>query len=118
MDIQLLTQADFHLSRCGRPVAPKGLSVVYIPKGFTVNQFFSLGTATPTQTITKEITGDTPWCLRDMQIFTSAATAVSLPRLRAGPVRRTRRAGYGRARRRRTARRVRDDAPGVLAHTR
>jgi hypothetical protein len=78
MDISLLTQADFVLDKCGRPRAPKGLSIVYIPKGFSVNVFFPITPSTATQTVTKEITGDTNWCLRDMQIFSTTATAISL----------------------------------------
>lgn len=78
MDIQLLTQADFVLNACGRPVAPKGLSVVYIPKGFTVNNYFAVTPATPTQTVTKEITGDTSWCLREIQIVSTTATAQAI----------------------------------------
>jgi hypothetical protein len=79
MDIELLTQADFALSRCGRPVAPSaGLSSLYLPHGFIVQQVFPAGTGSPTQTVTKEITGDTTWCLRGMQISSSTATALSL----------------------------------------
>ena len=79
MDIQLLTQADFILDKCGRPRPPQaGLSLVYIPKGFGVNSYFTISPGTATQTITKEITGDTTWCLREFQVLTSSATAVSL----------------------------------------
>ena len=78
MDIQLLTQADFVLDKCGRPKAPQGLNAVYIPKGFSLQAYFAVGTTTPTQTFTKEITGDAPWCLRSFQIYSTSATAVSL----------------------------------------
>jgi|FreactTroBogLake_1042271.scaffolds.fasta_scaffold18390_3 hypothetical protein len=78
MDIQLLTQADFVLDKCGRPRAPSGLSVVYIPKGFLIQQYFQITPTTPENTLTKEITGDTSWCLRAMSISSSATTAVSL----------------------------------------
>src|ERR1039458_5019384 len=78
MDIQLLTQADFVLNKCGRPVAPSGLAMVYIPKGFLVQQYFGVAPATATQTLTKEIVGDTTWCLRAMSIKTTDATAISL----------------------------------------
>src|ERR1035441_9047221 len=78
MDIQLLTQADFVLSKCGRPTAPSGLAVVYIPKGFLVQQYFPVTPATSTQTITKEIVGDTTWCLRAMSIQSTDATAIAL----------------------------------------
>jgi hypothetical protein len=78
MDIQLLTQADFVLSKCGRPVAPSGLSVVYIPGGFLVQKYFIVNPPTPSQSVTIEITGDTNWCLRTLSISTTAATAVSV----------------------------------------
>ena len=79
MDVQLLTQADFVLGKCGRPEPPQaGLSSLYLPKSFLVQQVFSASTGSPTQTVTKEITGDTTWCLRGMQISSSSATAISL----------------------------------------
>ncbi len=78
MDIQLLTQADFILDKCGRPRPPQsGLSLVYIPKGFSVNCYFPVTPATATQSITKEITGDTTWCLREIQIYTLSSTALN-----------------------------------------
>jgi len=77
MDVQLLTQADFTLSKCGRPVAPSGLSSVYIPKGFLIQVYFSVSPATAVQTIVKEITGDAPWCLRAIQFTSSSVTALS-----------------------------------------
>jgi hypothetical protein len=78
-DLSLLTQADFVLDKCGRPRPPKeGLSHVYIPKSFLVQVVFPAGTGSPTQTITKEITGDTTWCLRGIQITSSNVTAISL----------------------------------------
>src|ERR1039458_138129 len=77
MDIQLLTQADFVLSKCGRPVAPSGLAVVYIPKGFLVQQYFPITPLTATQSLTKEITGDTAWCLRAISMLTTAAGEVA-----------------------------------------
>jgi hypothetical protein len=77
MDVQLLTQADRVLSKCGRYEAPReDLSAVYLPKSFMIQQTFAAGATTPVQTITKEITGDTDWCLRAMQIWTSAATLI------------------------------------------
>ena len=78
MDVQLLTQADFLLNKCGRPVAPSGLSVVYIPKAFLVQQYFGVTPTTPQQTIKKEITGDAPWCLRAISFTSSTATALSV----------------------------------------
>jgi len=78
-DLELLTQADFILDKCGRPrPSQEGTSVVYIRKGFLVQVNFSAATTSPTLTVTKEITGDTTWCLRGIQITSSAATAISL----------------------------------------
>jgi hypothetical protein len=77
MDAQLLTQADFVLDKCGRPQAPQGLSAVYLYKAFMIQQYFVATPATATQTITKEVTGDTSWCLRAIQMATTAATAIS-----------------------------------------
>jgi hypothetical protein len=78
MDVQLLTQADFVLNRCGRPQAPSGLSVVYIPRSFLLQQYFGIAPTTPSATLTKEITGDTSWCLRAISITSSTTTALSL----------------------------------------
>ena len=78
MDAQLITQADFVLSKCGRPTAPKGLSAVYLYKAFMVQAVFSAGTTATSQTITKEITGSAEWCLRAISITSSANTAMQL----------------------------------------
>ena len=77
MDAQLLTQADFVLDKCGRPQAPRGLSAVYLYKAFMIQQYFPVNPSTATQTITKEVTGDTDWCLRSIQMATTATTALS-----------------------------------------
>lgn len=82
MDAQLLTQADFTLNRCGRPVAPDGLSVVYLYKAFLVQQYFAANPSARSQTVTKEVVGDATWCLRAIQIVggdpsTATAPAVS-----------------------------------------
>ena len=78
MDIELLRQADLVLSRCGRPEAPRAdLAAVYIPKSFLVQAVFPAATASPDQTITREITGDTFWCLRAIQILANAGTAIN-----------------------------------------
>lgn len=76
---ELLTQADFTLNKCGRPRAPQqGQSALYITRGFLIQVVFPAATTSPTQTITKEITGDTTWCLRGIQISSSSVTAISL----------------------------------------
>ena len=79
MDVSLLTQADLVLNACGRPMPPKsGLSSLYLTKGFLIQQVFPQSTGSPTQVVTKEITGDTTWCLRGVQISSTSATAISL----------------------------------------
>ena len=78
-EIEILTQADFTLDKCGRPRAPReGLSALYIRKGFLIQTTFAAATGSPTQTITKEITGDAPWCLRGIQITSNSTTAISV----------------------------------------
>lgn len=78
MDVQLLKAADFVLNRCGRPIAPQGLSVVYLYKTFLLQSYFAVSPAQATQTIQKEITGDTVFCLRAIQMYTTSATAISI----------------------------------------
>jgi hypothetical protein len=74
MDVQLLRQADFILSKCGRPMPPQaGVSVVYIPKAFLLQAVVPVQS---TQTFSKEITGDTTWCLRAISTTVSAALAL------------------------------------------
>jgi hypothetical protein len=78
-DLEILTQADYVLDKCGRPRPPRqGLSSLYIRKGFLIQTTFPAATGSPTQTITKEITGDTTWCLRGIQITSTTATALSV----------------------------------------
>ncbi len=77
-DIKLLKQADFILDRCGRPQAPQGLSAVYLYKAFMIQQYFGVTPSTPTQTIQKEITGETVFCLRSIQMATTSGTAISI----------------------------------------
>src|SRR5579872_2595122 len=79
MDVSLLTQADFVLSKCGRPQPPReGVSALYLNRGFLFQTVFAASTGTPNQTVTKEITGDTTWCLYGIQITSTGATAISL----------------------------------------
>lgn len=67
--VRLLTEADDILDHCGRPRPPAaGTSAVYIKKGFLLQINFPANAGTQQQTITKEITGDTDWCLRSMLI--------------------------------------------------
>jgi hypothetical protein len=69
VDSELLRQADWVLSKCGRPMAPRGANVVYIPKGFIVQaQVASLQNTL----LTKEISGDTTWVLRSISTQSTA----------------------------------------------
>ena len=78
MDDQLLKQADFILDKCGRFNSPTGLSAVYLYKAFLLLQYFTISPQTPTQTLKKEITGETPFYLRAIQMATNASTAISI----------------------------------------
>lgn len=73
MNIELLKQADFCLSKCGRPVPPPGLSALYLYRGIPVQ--IQLAAASQ-QSITREVTGDTDFELRAIAISTSSTTAL------------------------------------------
>ena len=64
---ELITEADFVLSKCGRFVPPVG-SVVYIPKSFLLQAVLP---ALSAQTFYKEVTGDTTWCWRSLSVALS-----------------------------------------------
>ena len=76
-DIQLLTQANAILSKCGRRQYTPGQTAVLIPRGFLIQAAFVAG-GQATQTITKEITGDTSWLLRAISATSSNTTALAL----------------------------------------
>ena len=60
-DSQLILEADWVLSKCGRPTPPRGLSTVYIPHSFLLQ---TLDLTSGQTTIEKTVTGDTTWMLR------------------------------------------------------
>ena len=60
-DSQLILEADWLLSKCGRPTPPRGLSSVYIPHSFLLQ---TLDLTSGQTTIEKTVTGDTTWMLR------------------------------------------------------
>lgn len=66
---QLITEADFVLSRCGRFVPPVG-SIVYIPKSFLLQAALPIGA---NQVFYKSITGDTMWTWRSVSFALSAS---------------------------------------------
>lgn len=72
MDLELLRQADYCLSKCGKPVPPPGLSVVYLPRGVPV-QITIAGTSQ--QSISREVTGDTDFELRSISMSVSSTVA-------------------------------------------
>lgn len=65
---QLITEADFVLSKCGRFVPPVG-SVVLIPASFLLQGILPLAA---NQSFYKEITGDTTWIWRSISCALSA----------------------------------------------
>lgn len=73
MELTLLKEADFVLSKCGRPTPPKGLSVVYLPKSFLVQAVVPTNSS---RTFIKEVNGDTTWCLRAIQGTSFAGQAL------------------------------------------
>ncbi len=60
-DSQLILEADWLLSKCGRPTPPRGLSTVYIPHSFLLQ---TLDLTSGQTTIEKTVTGDSTWMLR------------------------------------------------------
>ena len=60
-DSQLILEADWLLSKCGRPTPPRGLSSVYIPHSFLLQ---TLDLTSGQTTVEKTVTGDTTWMLR------------------------------------------------------
>jgi len=66
---QLITEADFVLSKCGRFVPPVG-SVVLIPASFLLQGVLPL---TSNQSFYKEITGDTTWIWRSVSCALSGS---------------------------------------------
>jgi hypothetical protein len=78
-DLDILTQADLTLDKCGRPRGPqRGQQYLHIRKGFVIQTTFPALTSSPTQTITREITGDATWCMRGIQITSTTLTALSV----------------------------------------
>ena len=77
MQIELLVQADYALSRCGRPVAPPGLSVVPIYKAFRVWAVFGAPGPT-TVSVPTTITGETDWSLRSISSAVPVGAGLSV----------------------------------------
>ena len=75
MTLELLQQADYCLSKCGRPVPPPGLSVLYLYRGIPVQIQLA---ANSNQSITREVTGETDFELRAIAISTTATTSLYL----------------------------------------
>ena len=76
MDVQMLRQADDVLSKCGRPVAPSGASAVCLRRKIPIQVVFTAAPGSTSQTITKEISGETTFLLRSISATSSAATAL------------------------------------------
>jgi hypothetical protein len=76
MDVQMLRQADQVLSKCGRPIAPAGASAVCLERRIPIQVVFTAPPASASQTITKEISGETTFLLRAISTTSTAATAL------------------------------------------
>ena len=77
-DVSLLRQADQVLSKCGRAIAPAGMSAVCFPRGIPIQAVFPVTPSSLSQTITREISGDTTFLLRAISTTSSATTALSI----------------------------------------
>ena len=77
-DVSLLRQADQVLSKCGRAIAPVGMSAVCFPRGIPIQAVFPVTPNSLSQTITREISGDTTFLLRAISTTSSATTALSI----------------------------------------
>jgi hypothetical protein len=75
MDLELLKQADYCLSKCGKPVPPQGLSVLYLPRGIPLQIVEATATQ---QTLSREVTGDTDFELRAVSMSVSATVSMYL----------------------------------------
>ena len=67
---QLIREADWVLSKCGKPTAPKGMSAVYIPRSFLLQ---TLTQSSGQVRVEKQISGDTTWVLRAISFVGAAA---------------------------------------------
>lgn len=72
MELALLKQTDLCLSRCAKPVLPRDLSAIYIPRGIPVQ--IALASAS-NQSLAREITGDTDFELRAISMSVSSTVA-------------------------------------------
>lgn len=77
-DVSLLKQADVVLSKCGRAIAPVGMSAVCFPRGIPIQAVFPVTPTSLSQTITREISGDTTFLLRAISTTSGATTALSI----------------------------------------
>ena len=77
MQIESLVQADYALSRCGRPVAPPGLAVVPIFKAFRVWAVFA-APGPSTVAVPTTITGETDWALRSISSAVPVGAGLSV----------------------------------------
>lgn len=73
--VEILRQADFILSKCGRPIPPQGLSVIYLYRGIPIQDVLATGSR---DNVSREISGDTVFELRALSITTTSTTALYL----------------------------------------
>lgn len=75
MNLELLKQADFCLSKCARPVPPPGLSALYLYRGIPIQ---IQAAATSQQSISREVTGETDFELRAISASTTSTVSLYL----------------------------------------
>ena len=77
-DVRLLKQADVVLSKCGRPIAPHGMSAVALYRGIPIQAVFAAVPTSTSQTITREVSGDTTFLLRAISCTSGITTALRI----------------------------------------
>lgn len=75
MDLELLKEADYCLSKCGRPIPPQGLSALYLYRGIPIQIQASMASQ---QSISREVTGETDWELRAISASTTSTVSLYL----------------------------------------
>ena len=77
-DVRLLKQADVVLSKCGRPIAPHGMSAVPFDRGIPIQAVFPVPPVSMSQEITREISGDATFLLRAISCTSGFTTALRI----------------------------------------
>lgn len=72
MDLELLRQADWCLSKCGKPQVPAGLTALYLPRGIPVQVTIAGNTE---QTFSRELAGETDFELRAISMSVTSTVS-------------------------------------------